>query len=49
MIQMSDMQRGQAIRRYGEGASASAVGREMGFSTHIVLRVLRDHELEIRR
>lgn len=46
---MNDEQQTHSVRRYREGASASAIGREIGFSTHVVLNVLRSRGARVGR
>lgn len=45
---MSPEQVALAVRRYAEGGSATAIGRELGFSTHLVLNALRSCDVVIR-
>lgn len=49
VTRMSDEQQARAVQRYLEGASATAIGHEVGFSTHVILKVLRNQGVEIRR
>lgn len=37
------------VQRYRDGASATAVGRNLGVGTHLILKVLRESGIEIRR